>query len=205
MLQDKINLLLKSSIVKSIFYSLKYKGLILASRTVKIKSKGKARIIIPKNKVIKIGLEYDSTIEKVNIVLEEHSTINFLGSASIKKGVQISLGKNALLCIGDKTYINENTKIFVYDKCTIGDKCAISWNVTITDSNVHTLNNNAPSEEVFVGDNVWIGFGSSILKGSRIESGSVIAAGAVVNNKFGSKNLLAGNPAKVIKENVEWE
>ena len=204
MLKSKVKVFLKLSIIKSLYYSIRYKGLILASRKVKIKSASRAKIIIPRGKVIQIGLDYDSTIDNVNIILKKEAVISFLGSASIKKGVQISLDSNSFLSVGDKTYINERSRLLIYNKCTIGNNCAISWDVTITDSNVHQLNNNASTGEVFIGDNVWVGFGVSILKNSKIERGSVISAGSLVNNQFDERKLLAGNPAKVIKENIYW-
>jgi acetyltransferase-like isoleucine patch superfamily enzyme len=53
-------------------------------------------------------------------------------------------------------------------------------------------------------DNVWIGCNSIILKGVTLGEGVVIAAGSVVTADVPPKALAAGNPAKVIKENVCW-
>ena len=43
------------------------------------------------------------------------------------------------------------------------------------------------------------------LKGVTIGEGSIIAAGALVNKDVPPKSLVGGVPARVIKENVEWE
>ena len=196
--------ILKSSILKSVYYSIKYNGLLLVSRKVKIKTQKNSRIIIAKKKLIVIGLEYDSTTEKVHLVLSENSKLEFLGSANIKKGVQITLGENASLQIGDQTFINERSKIIIYNKCYIGSNCAISWDVTITDSDVHTVNWNKPIGEVFIGNHVWIGFGSSIIKDSFISDGCIVAAHSLVKNKFSTKSLIAGIPATVKSNNIEW-
>lgn len=62
------------------------------------------------------------------------------------------------------------------------------------------------SNQIKIGNNVWIGCGVKIYKGSVIPDGSVIAADSIVRGIFSSDNLLiGGNPAKVIKENINWK
>jgi acetyltransferase-like isoleucine patch superfamily enzyme len=53
---------------------------------------------------------------------------------------------------------------------------------------------------VVIGDNVWIGANAIILKGVHIGQGSVVAAGAVVTKDVPGRCIVAGNPAKVIKQ-----
>ena len=43
-----------------------------------------------------------------------------------------------------------------------------------------------------------------ILKGITVGDGAVIAAGSVVTRDVPAGALVAGNPAKVIRENVKW-
>lgn len=43
-----------------------------------------------------------------------------------------------------------------------------------------------------------------ILPGVRIGDGAIVAAGAVVTKDVPAKCMVAGVPAKVVKENVEW-
>ncbi|HBN4333859.1 TPA: maltose O-acetyltransferase, partial [Escherichia coli] len=51
-----------------------------------------------------------------------------------------------------------------------------------------------------IGDNVWIGFQAAILKGVTIGEGAVVAARAVVTKDVPAWSVVAGNPAKVVKE-----
>lgn len=54
-----------------------------------------------------------------------------------------------------------------------------------------------------VGENCFIGGRSLILPGVEIGDGSVVAAGSVVTKSVPPGSLVAGNPAKIIRENIE--
>ena len=53
---------------------------------------------------------------------------------------------------------------------------------------------------ITIGDDVWIGCNSIILKGVKIGNGSIVAAGSVVTKSVPPFSLVAGNPAKIVKE-----
>ncbi len=58
-----------------------------------------------------------------------------------------------------------------------------------------------PKADIVIGDDVWLGANVTILKGAHIGSGSIVAAGAVVvRGTYPERSLLAGNPARVIRE-----
>jgi acetyltransferase-like isoleucine patch superfamily enzyme len=52
---------------------------------------------------------------------------------------------------------------------------------------------------VVIEDGVWIAARAIILKGVTIGRGSVVGAGAVVTADVPPRTVVAGNPAKVIK------
>jgi len=54
-----------------------------------------------------------------------------------------------------------------------------------------------------VGEDVWIGYGAIVLSGVRIGKGAVIAAGAVVTRDVPDYAVVAGNPARVVKERFD--
>lgn len=60
-------------------------------------------------------------------------------------------------------------------------------------------------KSVMIGDHVWIGENCMILKGVSIGAGSVIAAGSLVTKDIPARSLAMGRPAKVVRENIEWE
>ena len=97
-------------------------------------------------------------------------------------------------------------------KLTIGKGVFIGKDVIIRTSDGHAIIDpetglaiNEP-QDIEIGDNVWIGARNMILKGTKIPSGSIVGAQSVVNKKFETTNvLIAGNPAKIIRNNVFWD
>lgn len=121
-------------------------------------------------------------------------------------GCRIVINPGARLELGSG-FINANCHIVCYEHIKIGNNVAIADSVKIRDSDNHTfLNfNHTRTSPVLIGNNVWIGIGVTILKGVTIGDGAVIAAGSVVNKDIPACSLAAGVPAKVIKEDVQWE
>ena len=53
---------------------------------------------------------------------------------------------------------------------------------------------------ITIGDNFWAGGGVIVLPGVTLGNNVVVGAGAVITKSFGGNVVLAGNPARVIKE-----
>lgn len=193
------------SILYSLIKSIQYKGLIIIGCKSRIYAERGSKLILrPKSRLI-LGLEYYSPVSKSVIKLAKNSEFRINGRVSIKKGCLVSLDADSKLCIGDKTFINEGTKLLIYNKCHIGSQCAISYDVVISDSDIHQFNGNTISAPVFIGDNVWVGFRSSILKGAVIENGCVVASHSLANKTYSAKSLIVGVPGKVTKTDVSWK
>lgn len=107
--------------------------------------------------------------------------------------------------IGDNSFLNRRTEVMCRKSVTIGKNCAISWDVVITDTDYHSIDGRETTKPVEIGDNVWIGSRSTILKGVKIGNGAVVAANSVVTKDVPAGALVAGNPAKVIKQEVTWK
>lgn len=108
--------------------------------------------------------------------------------------------------IGQKTILNNNVSIVANIKIQIGDRCLIGNLVMIFDSDFHHLDparrleEPPPSKPVIIGNNVWIGSSAIILKGVHIGDNSVVGAGAVVTRDVPANVVVAGNPAKIIRQ-----
>ena len=62
-----------------------------------------------------------------------------------------------------------------------------------------------PSKSIRVRDKVWFGNKTIVLKGVEIQSECIVGTGAVVTKSIPSNSIVAGNPAKIIKNNVKWD
>ncbi|MDD7970594.1 CatB-related O-acetyltransferase [Roseinatronobacter alkalisoli] len=57
----------------------------------------------------------------------------------------------------------------------------------------------APGPDTVIGNDVWIGQGARILPGAQIGDGVIIGSGAVVGGKIAPYQVVAGNPARVVR------
>ena len=107
--------------------------------------------------------------------------------------------------IGDHTRIGlHNT---VIGPVTIGSHVNLAQGITITalnhnfeDKSQRIDDQGVSTDPVIVGDDIWIGANAVILPGVSIGHHSVVAAGAVVTKDVPPHSLVAGVPAKIIKE-----
>lgn len=128
------------------------------------------------------------------------------GHNIIRSGAYIEIINEGCLTIGQGA-INVNFTVMCAKEITIGNGVRIGRNVSIRDFNgAHVIIsdsyvNHAP---VHIGDHCWLCSGCSIMPGVTIGEGSVVAANATVTKDVPPHSLVAGCPAKVIKENIEW-
>ncbi len=178
--------------------------------------------ILANNRVIIRGIDKIDTRELVQIGMAnigfvhkyDRTSLNingrliFKGRYSIGKGCRFDIGKEAVAEFGEG-YVTANTNFFIMHGLTVGDGCSISWGCQFLDEDFHKINylsQNQKINKIEIGNHVWIGCNVIILKGSKIPDGCVVAAGSVVTKAFEKENvLIAGNPASIIKENVQWE
>jgi acetyltransferase-like isoleucine patch superfamily enzyme len=110
--------------------------------------------------------------------------------------------------IGNYNYFNRNLMIDACGYVEIGDKNMFGPDVYITDSNHKFGGGAAPHTlpmdvgEVRIGNHCWIGAGVIVLKDVELGDGCVVGAGAVVTRSFPAGSIVAGVPAKVIREFV---
>ena len=130
------------------------------------------------------------------------------GLINIGYGSYIQVGNNATLKIGN-SFINREVKVVCNKEITIGDGCIIAMGTVIRDNDGGSHKIVAEGYEnakpISIGNHVWIGENVMILKGVTIGEGAVVAASSLVTKDVPARTLVAGAPAKVIRENVEWE
>ena len=146
------------------------------------------------------------------LYMGEQSNLYFIGKSKkpmlIGYGSYIQVGRNAVLEIGD-SFINREVKIICNERITIGIGCIIAMGTVIRDNDGGNHKIKSPnyknSAPVKISDHVWIGENVMILKGVTIGEGAVIAAGSLVTKDIPPHCLAMGVPARIVRENVEWE
>ncbi len=148
-------------------------------------------------------------MEKGVRVVKNNGAIEIGDRVFLHRGVKLSAAgafEKAVIKIGNKSYIGDRTEIHAGKSVTIGDGVNIAWDCNILDRDYHKFcSDKEVIKPVVIENHVWIGCGCTILKGVVIGEGAVIAAGSVVTKSVPPRALAAGNPAKVIRENVTWE
>lgn len=115
------------------------------------------------------------------------------------------------IIIGDNVSFNTDCHIGCINKIIIGDGVLIASRVFITDHFHGEVTKESikipPSKRIVVSkgpviieDNVWIGEGVVIMPNITIGANTIIGANSVVTKSFGSDCVIAGAPAKLIKE-----
>jgi len=111
------------------------------------------------------------------------------------------------IVIGEKTFIGHETLITGgKSSIKIGNYCDISDRVTLV-CGTHEIDYDSKriagmgiGKPIVIEDGVWIGSGSIILPGIKIGSKSIVGAGSVVTKDVAPGQVVAGNPAKIIRE-----
>lgn len=117
-----------------------------------------------------------------------------------------------LLEIGEGTFVGHHSHLACTEdgsRLIVGDDGMISSYVQIRTGDSHSIvdmegNRINYAQSVIIGNHCWIGEGAKVLKGVTLEGDDIVSTGAIVTKSYGKNVLLGGIPAKVIKENVNW-
>ena len=146
---------------------------------------------------------------KVRMLLYKLSGLKMGRGVTIEYGVQIG-GSFENVELKENVEIAQGVYLHAYDSIVIGKNTAIGpYSKIITNQNprleVNKLNEfyKPFKKPVIIGDNVYIGTGAIILPGVTVHEMSVVAAGAVVTNDVPSFTVVAGVPARVVKNLVK--
>ncbi len=139
-------------------------------------------------------------------------------------GAYVEIGERTRIShsrFGDYSYMMEDGQVLF---STVGKFCSIASNVRINPPNhpmwrasQHHFTYRAADyfegadfdESVFawrrehavtIGNDVWIGHGATIMAGNSVGDGAVVAAGAVVTKPVAAYAIVAGVPARKVKD-----
>lgn len=171
-------------------------------------------IINGNNNIIKIN-KFTKYLNSRILVRANCSNV-CIGKSEFLNNLQINIGcgNSQFLEIGDYTncwglniFLNEGKA-----GCIIGKNCLFSSPVNIWPSDGHVITEkgtqniiNSIKSPVIIGDNCWIGTYCILTKNAVLSNNTVCGAGSVITKKFEQEHILiAGNPAKIIKEGINW-
>lgn len=175
---------------------------------------------------------YTSAILGKDCNIEATARIQLMGSS--KEDIVIGDGfnfkgtiiseYNGKVKVGNHTLLGPNCVIGAVNYVEIGNYVLLSNNVICIDNNNHPVNPEdrlvmtrstniveyktwkyAKSAPIVIHDNVWVGRNSIICKGVTIGKNSVVAAGSVVTKDVPENCIVAGNPARVVKTDIDKE
>lgn len=154
---------------------------------------------------------FDETLSDwIVICFEGRQNVLTVGRNVIAGNLRVTFGNKGTCSIGDGTEILEACFFVSGANLTIGRDCLLSSEVIIRNHDHHHIFDSNTHErinyprDIIIGNHVWVGYRALILAGARIETGSVIGAAAVTSGQFGEHQVIAGCPAKVIREHVCW-
>ncbi len=120
---------------------------------------------------------------------------------------KISIGKRVVIRPTTMLFaepIYEGGYIYIEDDVLIGSGVHVyTTNHNYKDPNTLIINQGSTVKDVTLKKGCWIGANAIILPGITIGENSVVAAGSIVTRDVPDKVVVAGNPAKIIKEIIE--
>jgi acetyltransferase-like isoleucine patch superfamily enzyme len=105
--------------------------------------------------------------------------------------------------IGDNVFINFGCSLVAAAHVQIGNDSLIGTHVTVMDTDFHRVEDkvwDTTGQPVIIEERVWLGNRCIVLKGVRIGHDAVVAAGAVVTRDVPPRTVVAGNPARVVRQ-----
>lgn len=114
------------------------------------------------------------------------------------------------LSIGNNFSMQKNCHIGCIERIEIGDDVLLGSKVYITDHfhgeitrealSLPPIERPLSSKPIKIGNNVWIGDNVCIMPGVTLGDNVIVGANAVVTHSFPDNTVIAGVPAKVIRE-----
>lgn len=162
--------------------------------------------------MIRLGLRTSSLLDhKDSIHLNIQGILKFKGPGFIGNQSYIEISPSGYVELNENFGITGGIKISSRKSIIIGKRFSSSWDVSIIDTDFHTMVNilnsveNLPNKAILIENDVWICNKALVLKGSVLPPNTTVAAGAIINkdySEWGGQNIIGGNPVRILKRNV---
>ncbi len=185
-------------------------------RALKLKKGG---VFLYRSKFLNYGknntiiFEKGCRVYKSRIRIYGNNNSIFVNKDCVLKNVDIWISDGSVIEIGHNTHFTGNIHIACTEgkRIYIGERCLFSNQITLRTGDSHSILNKKGqrinhAEDIYIGAHVWVGQQVIILKGAKVEEESIIGTNALVTGKvFPKHSILAGIPAKVIKDGITWD
>ena len=152
---------------------------------------------------------------KGNIIIETQESKKAhvsIGKISVRERLYIKMfGINAKFIIGNNTSIvSLNAIVNTNGKVQIGNDCMFSHTISLMQSDQHQIFDMYSrkrinhKKDIYIGNHVWVGRECELLPGASIGDNCVCGARTTTSAEFPPNVILAGCPAKIIRENIIW-
>lgn len=149
----------------------------------------------------KILFELNKTLsfcESYNQLLKDLFTGGLGEDCYIGSPLYMNLAEN--IHIGKRVSINPYFRCMSAGQIYIEDEAQIAMNVSIITNNHDFYERKILTvKDVHIKRNAWIGAGAIILPGITVGENAIVGAGSVVTHDVEANTLVAGNPAKFIR------
>ena len=145
------------------------------------------------------------------LYIHNNGKIIINGPISLSRGIYLESNGGTII-FGSNVKMNTGCYIEAERaKISIGDSCSFGWNCTVKNCDGHFIVDNGSKldncGDIHIGNHCWICSESSVLKNGFLGDDCVLGYRSILTKKIsGDGNLLyVGQPAKIIKSNINWE
>jgi acetyltransferase-like isoleucine patch superfamily enzyme len=173
---------------------------------------------IPENVVLEDDAYLETTYSFLLYRSRASQAVRIGHAATIYLGTMFDVGPEGRVQVGEFALVH-GAWIICDALVEIGDYSLISWNVVLMDSYrlprdiksrrraleqipnhpLRCADAQVEARPIRIGRNVWIGFECCVLPGVTIGDGSIVGARSVVVENVPPYTVVAGNPARVIR------
>ena len=154
-----------------------------------------------------------SLLTGVGVAISGDGNTISVGDACMIMGLSLVCEDDAnSIVIAASTQVHGSTELAAIEgtRIRIGESCLFSGGIHFRTGDSHSLTDlegkrTNPSRDITIGDHVWLGMNVTVLKGVTVPDSSVVGACSVVSGRFGKPHcVIAGNPARVLREGIDW-
>lgn len=166
------------------------------------------------NNILKIDMstEYDNVQINLNnannnlIIIGKGCHLHNSGITMIGHNQKFIIGNNVRM-VEVHAYVSQNSN------CIIEDDCLFSSRIILWCGDAHKIKDkdsqrilNEEETTIKIGRHCWIGEHCRLTKHASLADNTIVACSSVITKPFTEEyTVIAGNPAKIVKKNIDWE